>query len=143
MAIYRRILEFSGTVDTDIHDATNQVAQVAADSGITEGFVLVFAPGSTAAVTTMENEPGALGDLRRLLERLAPAGGLYAHNERWCDGNGFSHLRSTLLGPSLGVPLGGGRLMLGAWQQIVVLDFDNRPRQRRIIVTVQGELGGS
>ena len=113
---------------------------MAADSGLgTEGSVLVFTPGSTAAVTTIEYEPGALSDLERLLEELAPAGGEYAHNRCWGDGNGYSHLRSALLGPSLTVPLEAGRLMLGAWQQIVVLDFDNRPRRRKVVVSVQGE----
>ncbi|MCB2194021.1 MAG: secondary thiamine-phosphate synthase enzyme YjbQ [Deltaproteobacteria bacterium] len=139
MAIYRRILEMAGTAGTDIHEVTGQVARVAADSGLSQGSVLVFTPGSTAAVTTIEYEPGALSDLRRLLEELAPADGEYAHNERWGDGNGYSHLRSALLGPSLTVPLEAGRLMLGTWQQIVVLDFDNRPRQRKVVVTVQGE----
>ncbi|MBU1275785.1 MAG: secondary thiamine-phosphate synthase enzyme YjbQ [Proteobacteria bacterium] len=139
MAVYRQILELAGTAGTDIHDVTGQVNEAVAASGIREGGVLVFTPGSTAAVTTIEYEPGALSDLGRLLEALAPAGGEYAHNQRWGDGNGYSHLRSALLGPSLGAPLAEGRLILGAWQQIVVLDFDNRPRKRRVVVTVQGE----
>ncbi|MCF8043393.1 MAG: secondary thiamine-phosphate synthase enzyme YjbQ [Desulfarculaceae bacterium] len=139
MAIYRRILELDGTADTDIHEVTGQVAKVAADSGLDQGSVLVFTPGSTAAVTTIEYESGALSDLGRLLETLAPAGGEYAHNQRWGDGNGYSHLRSALVGPSLTVPLEAGGLMLGTWQQIVVLDFDNRPRRRKVVVTVQGE----
>ena len=139
MAVYRQILEFAGTAGTDIHEVTGQVAAVAADSGLGQGSVLVFTPGSTAAVTTIEYETGALSDLERLLEELAPAGGEYAHNRRWGDGNGYSHLRSALLGPSLTVPLEAGRLMLGTWQQIVVLDFDNRPRRRKVVVSVQGE----
>ncbi len=139
MSIYREILELAGTAGVDIHDVTDQVARAAVASGIKEGMVVVFTPGSTAAVTTIEYEEGVLSDLERLLERLAPAGGLYAHNQRWADGNGYSHLRATLLGPSLAVPLGNGRLMLGVWQQIVVLDFDNRPRQRRVVVSVQGD----
>lgn len=138
MAVYRQILELDGTAGADIHEVTGQVAAVATDSGLDQGSVLVFTPGSTAAVTTIEYEPGALSDLRRLLEELAPADGDYAHNQRWGDGNGYSHLRSALLGPSLTVPLEAGRLMLGAWQQIVVLDFDNRPRRRKVVVTVQG-----
>jgi len=138
MTVYRQILELDGTAGTDIHEVTGQVARVAAESGLDQGSVLVFTPGSTAAVTTIEYEPGALSDLRRLLEELAPADGEYAHNQRWGDGNGYSHLRSALLGPSLTVPLEAGRLMLGTWQQIVVLDFDNRPRRRKVVVTVQG-----
>jgi len=139
MTVYRKILELDGTAGTDIHEVTGQVAAVAADSGLSRGSVLVFTPGSTAAVTTIEYEPGALSDLRRLLEELAPADGEYAHNQRWGDGNGYSHLRSALLGPSLTVPLEAGRLMLGTWQQVVVLDFDNRPRRRKVVVSVQGE----
>ena len=139
MAIFRRILELDGTAGTDIHEVTGQVAEVAAESGLAQGLVSVFTPGSTAAVTTIEHESGALSDLRRLLEDLAPAAGEYAHNLRWGDGNGYSHLRAALLGPSLTVPLEGGRPLLGAWQQIVVLDFDNRPRRRQVVVSVVGE----
>jgi len=128
-----------GTAGTDIHEVTGQVAEVAAESGLAQGLVSVFTPGSTAAVTTIEYESGALSDLRRLLEDLAPAAGEYAHNLRWGDGNGYSHLRAALLGPSLTVPLEGGRPLLGAWQQIVVLDFDNRPRRRQVVVSVVGE----
>jgi secondary thiamine-phosphate synthase enzyme len=139
MAIFRRILQLDGTAGTDIHEVTGQVAEVAAESGLAQGLVLVFTPGSTAAVTTIEHESGALSDLRRLLEELAPAAGEYAHNLRWGDGNGYSHLRAALLGPSLTVPLEGCRPLLGTWQQIVVLDFDNRPRRRQVMVTVVGE----
>ncbi|BEQ13101.1 secondary thiamine-phosphate synthase enzyme YjbQ [Desulfoferula mesophila] len=139
MAIFRRILELDGTAGTDIHEVTGQVAEVAAASGLAQGLVSVFTPGSTAAVTTIEHESGALSDLRRLLEDLAPAAGEYAHNLRWGDGNGYSHLRAALLGPSLTVPLEGGRPLSGTWQQIVVLDFDNRPRRRQVVVSVVGE----
>jgi secondary thiamine-phosphate synthase enzyme len=139
MNIHRHTIELPGTAGTDIHDVTGQVARAAAGSGINEGSVLVFTPGSTAAVTTIEHESGCLADLRRLLDQLVPPQGDYAHNQRWGDGNGYSHLRAALLGPSLTVPLAGGRLVLGTWQQIVVLDFDNRPRTRRVVISVQGQ----
>lgn len=98
----------------------------------------MFVPGSTAGVTTIKFEPGALSDLRTALERTAPEGARYAHDSRWGDGNGFSHVRAALLGPSLSVPFTGKRLLLGTWQQIVLFDFDNRPRKRRVVVQVVG-----
>lgn len=131
-------LELMGSAGTDIHDVTPQVRAALAQSHVGEGLVTVFVPGSTAAVTTIEHEPGALADLRAALERIAPAGADYAHNAAWGDGNGYSHLRAALLGPSLAVPVQGGRLSLGDWQQIVVLDLDNRPRRRRVVVQVLG-----
>ncbi|MCF8034102.1 MAG: secondary thiamine-phosphate synthase enzyme YjbQ [Desulfarculaceae bacterium] len=139
MKIYRQTIELAGTAGTDVHEVTGQVAQVVAEAGVSQGMVLVFTPGSTAAVTTIEHESGCLADLRRLLDRLAPPDGEYAHNLRWGDGNGYSHLRAALLGPSLTVPVVDHGLGLGTWQQIVVLDFDNRPRSRRVIITVQGQ----
>ena len=131
-------LELMGSAGTDIHDVTPQVRAALARSPVRQGLVTVFVPGSTAAVTTIEHEPGALADLRAALERLAPAGAEYAHNAAWGDGNGYSHLRAALLGPSLAVPVHEGQLTLGDWQQIVVLDLDNRPRQRRVVVQVLG-----
>ena len=97
-------------------------------------------PGSTAAVTTIEYESGALSDLKQALEKLAPKEGRYAHNERWHDGNGYSHVRAALLGPSLSVPVDQGELLLGVWQQIVVLDFDNRARRRKVAIQVLGDM---
>ncbi|MCB2228661.1 MAG: secondary thiamine-phosphate synthase enzyme YjbQ [Desulfarculaceae bacterium] len=139
MKIYRQTISLTGTAGTDVHEVTGEVARVVAASGIGEGTVLVFTPGSTAAVTTIEHESGCLSDLKRLLDQLAPPDGEYAHNLRWGDGNGYSHLRAALLGPSLTVPVMGGGLGLGTWQRIVVLDFDNRPRDRRVVISVQGE----
>jgi secondary thiamine-phosphate synthase enzyme len=109
-----------------------------APSGITDGSVLLFVSGSTAAVTTIEYESGAVDDLRDAIERLAPAGQSYRHDQRWGDGNGYAHVRAALLGPSLTIPLSGGRMLLGTWQQIVVLDFDNRPRTREVQVQITG-----
>ena len=123
----------------DIQDITAQVEARLTDSGVRDGIVTVFIPGSTAAITTIEYESGALADLRRAIEELAPQDREYAHNARWDDGNGFAHVRSALLGPSLTVPVRGGELQLGTWQQIILLDFDNRPRQRTVLVQVLGE----
>lgn len=137
--IHREELELSTSADTDIHDLTHEVERVIAVSGVCDGQVLVFTPGSTAAITTIEFESGAVADFKRLLERLAPSGGEYAHNQRWGDGNGYSHVRAALVGPSLTVPVAGGRLVHGTWQQIILCDFDNRPRRRRVVVQVMGE----
>jgi secondary thiamine-phosphate synthase enzyme len=117
-------------------DVTNDVEDLVARSGIREGMVVVALTGSTGAVTTIEYEDGALGDLRRALDRLAPADGDYAHNARWGDGNGFSHVRSALLKTSLAVPVMDGRLVLGTWQQIVVLNLDNRARERELVAVI-------
>jgi secondary thiamine-phosphate synthase enzyme len=132
-------LELAGSAGTDIHDVTGAVNQAVAASGVTQGLVTVHVPGSTGAVTTIEYESGALADLRDCLERLAPADGQYAHNLRWHDGNGYSHLRAALLGPSLSIPVVEGRPVLGTWQQVVVLDFDNKPRRRRVVIQVLGD----
>ncbi len=139
MTLHRHELHFDTIPDTDIHDLTAEVSRVVADSGIREGQVLVFTPGSTAAITTIEFESGALSDFKRLFEQLVPSGAEYEHNLRWHDGNGYSHVRAALLGPSLTVPVAVGQLVLGTWQQIILCDFDNRPRQRRVVVQVMGE----
>lgn len=109
-----------------------------AEAGIAEGMVVVSVPGSTASVTTIEYESGALADLRAAIERLAPEALEYAHDRRWGDGNGFSHVRAALLGPSVTMPVHEGRLVRGTWQQLVLLDFDNGARTRRIAVQVLG-----
>jgi secondary thiamine-phosphate synthase enzyme len=119
-------------------DVTDDVAAFLAESGVRDGAVIVSLTGSTGAVTTIEYEGGALADLRRALDRLAPATGDYAHNARWGDGNGFSHIRSALLKTSLAVPVVDGRLQLGTWQQIVVINLDNRPREREVVAVVVG-----
>ena len=120
-------------------DVTPEVAGEIKQAGIANGTVTVFVPGSTGGVTTVEFEDGLVRDLDELFERLAPQGPEYHHDARWGDGNGFSHCRASLLGPSLTVPVVDGELTLGTWQQIVFLDFDNRGRQRRLIVQVMGE----
>ncbi len=139
MMIHLEQLELDGGSGTDIHDVTGRVAAAVEASGVREGLVTVHAPGSTAGVTTIEYEPGVLADLRAALERLAPEGIAYAHDARWGDGNGYAHVRAALLGPSLSLPVVEGRPLLGAWQQVVVVDFDNRPRRRRVLIQVLGD----
>ena len=125
--------------DADTPDITEAVARAVAESGLTSGTVTVFCPGSTSAVTTIEYEEGAVADLQQVFDEVVPPSRDYLHNERWGDGNGHSHVRAALLGPSLSVPFVGRRLTLGTWQQIVYVDFDNRPRQRDIVVQIIGE----
>lgn len=123
----------------DIVDITEEVAKAVAASGITSGTVTVFIAGSTAGVTTVEYEPGLVADLQELWERVAPSNIEYQHNRRWHDGNGHSHVRASLLGASLTVPFEKKSLILGTWQQIVVVDFDNRARSRQVILQIIGE----
>ncbi len=130
--------EFETTGDTDIVDLTGEVLRFVSDSGVRDGLVVVFTPGSTAGITTIEYESGAVADLKAALERMAPRHAEYQHNLRWGDGNGYSHVRSALVGPSLAVPIVDGRPELGTWQQIVLCDFDNRPRRRVVRLQVIG-----
>jgi secondary thiamine-phosphate synthase enzyme len=123
----------------DLKDITRDVSEAIRDSGMNDGIVTVFISGSTGGVTTIEFEPGAVRDFQDFVERSIPAGGTYRHNERWGDGNGFSHVRAAALGPSLTVPFQHRALALGTWQQIVVVDFDNVPRQRKVILQILGE----
>ncbi len=124
---------------SDIHDLTREVVKAAAQSGIICGVAVIFVPGSTAGITTIEFESGAVHDLKQALERLAPMADTYEHNRRWGDGNGFSHVRAALLGPSLSAPIQNGQLVLGTWQQIILVDFDNRPRNRDVLVQLVGD----
>jgi len=124
---------------SDILDVTNEAQQKLSESGLQAGTVTFFASGATAGVTTIEYEPGLLKDVPEMLEKIAPQQARYAHNDTWHDGNGASHVRATLLGPSLVVPFTDGRLLLGTWQQVVFVDFDVRPRQRRLVMQIMGE----
>jgi len=142
--IHTEVVETPTSGETDILDLTGSVDEVIGRSGIAEGMAHLFVPGSTAALTTIEFESGVVNDLKRAIERLAPRGERYEHDQRWGDGNGYSHVRAALMGPSLSVPVSGGRLILGTWQQIVLCDFDNRPRsgrsgRRKVIVRVLGQ----
>jgi secondary thiamine-phosphate synthase enzyme len=124
---------------SDIIDMTPRVIDALKRSGIADGLVTVFCPGSTGAVTTIEYESGVLRDLQKAIERIAPSNIPYEHDKRWGDGNGFSHVRAALMKPSLTIPIIKGKLTLGTWQQIVFIDFDNRKRERNLSVHVMGE----
>jgi secondary thiamine-phosphate synthase enzyme len=123
----------------DIIDVTAKVREQIEKQKIERGLVTLFISGSTAALTTVEYEPGLVQDLREFVEKLIPSDRKYHHDDRWGDDNGFSHLRASLFGPSLAIPIENGRPMLGTWQQIVLLDFDNRPRVREITIQLIGE----
>ncbi len=123
----------------DVHDITALVARVVTESDLSSGLATASVVGSTAVVTTIEFEPGAVADLDRLLDRLAPRDGDYAHHARWGDDNGSSHVRAALMGPSLTIPFERGELLLGTWQQIVLLECDTRPRRRPFVVQLMGE----
>jgi secondary thiamine-phosphate synthase enzyme len=124
---------------SDIHDITARVEEIIAKSGIKNGLICVFAVGSTASVSTIEYEPALVEDFREQLEKFAPHTMRSRHSETWGDDNGFSHIRATFMGPGVTVPVHDGDLVLGTWQQIVVIDHDNRPRSRKIFVQVIGE----
>jgi secondary thiamine-phosphate synthase enzyme len=136
--IATRYLEFE-THSGEVLDITDEVQEALEKTSLKTGVVTVFVTGATAAVTTIEYEDGLVADLGDALQRIAPVEIDYAHNERWHDGNGHSHIRASLLGPSLTVPFCERRLMLGTWQQIVFLELDNRPRQRKVVVQIMGE----
>jgi secondary thiamine-phosphate synthase enzyme len=131
-------LRFSTDGDGDVVDITAGVESVVASAGVTDGLVSVFVPGSTAAVTAMEYEPGGVHDLREALARLVPSEGRYEHNRLNGDTNSHAHIKAAIVGPSETIPVRGGRLEMGTWQQLVLVDFDDRPRQRTVLVHVVG-----
>lgn len=139
MPVETRYFEAETKGRCDMLDVTSLVGREVSGTGMSSGTATVFVPGSTCGVTTIEYESGVLEDLRDAFERAAPENIPYAHNARWGDGNGHSHVRAAMLGPSLAVPFADGRLLLGTWQQIVLVDFDNRPRTRKVVVQVAGE----
>ncbi|MCP4715549.1 MAG: YjbQ family protein [Deltaproteobacteria bacterium] len=136
MAIKTLTIQTKTSHRTDIIDIGPQVNKALSATPGREGFVHLFVPGSTAALTTIEYEEGVVRDLQHAIERLAPENITYEHDRRWGDGNGYAHVRAALLGPSLTIPLSNGRMLLGTWQQIVLCDFDNRPRTRDITVQI-------
>ena len=138
MAVHTGQLRFSTEGDGDVIDLTEGVQSVLDSAGVESGIVSVFVPGSTAAVTAMEYEPGGVHDLRAALDRLVPAEGDYEHNRLNADTNSHAHIRAAIVGPSETVPVRAGRLELGTWQQLVLVDFDDRPRQRTVVVQVIG-----
>jgi secondary thiamine-phosphate synthase enzyme len=137
--IHSETISLSTKGFTDIIDMTHDVVGVLERSKIEDGLVTVFCPGSTGSVTTIEYESGVLKDLQKAIEKIIPSNIPYEHDRRWGDGNGFSHVRAALMKPSLTIPLIKGRLTLGTWQQIVFIDFDNRRRERNILIQVMGE----
>jgi len=139
MAIYMREIEVDAKADVDLHDITPQVGKAVHDSGLRDGIVTVFVPGATGAVSTIEYEPGLLKDIPRALERIAPTDIAYEHHKTWGCDNGRSHVRATLIGPSLVVPFTNGSLILGTWQQIVFMNLDTKARRRRVVLQVMGE----
>jgi secondary thiamine-phosphate synthase enzyme len=139
MSVLQKSFRVSTRGHSDVLDITPQVARIVAESGVQQGIVNIAGVGSTLGITTLEFEPGCVADLRRALDQIAPAAADYAHNARWGDGNGYAHLRSALVGTTRSFPVTAGRIMTGTWQQIVLCDFDNRARDRQVLVTVVGE----
>jgi secondary thiamine-phosphate synthase enzyme len=139
MSVKSSSIQLNTQGNADIHDITDPVKGAVQESGLQNGIVTVFCPSSTSALTTIEYESGALNDLRRLFDEIIDPGRHYAHDARWGDGNGHSHVRAALLKASFTVPFIDGRLTLGTWQQIIYIDFDNRPRRRELVVQMIGE----
>ena len=137
VAVREIVLQTRG--DGDVLDLTAQVAGFVGTAGVSSGMVVVAVVGSTAGITTIEYEPGLVADLRKAFDRIPPAGIAYEHDRRWGDGNGHAHVRASMLGPSVTLPLVEGKVVLGTWQQVVLVDFDTRPRTRRVVVQVMGE----
>lgn len=139
MKVINEKIAFSTKGNPDLIDITAKVEDILASSGLKKGNLTVFVVGSTAAITTFEYEPGLISDMRDLYEKLIPQNKHYSHDATWGDANGFSHLRAALQGPSLAFPFENAKLMLGTWQQIVLAEFDNRPRKREVVVQIIGE----
>lgn len=139
MAVISTSIQITTQGNTDIHEITDQVVKQVNASGLGQGIVTIFCPSSTSGITTIEYEPGCVADLRRMFDELIPSKRAYQHDDTWGDANGFSHIRASLLKASLTIPFVSGKLTLGTWQQIIYVDFDNRPRQRELIVQIMGE----
>ena len=139
MQTITKSIEISSRGHTDIIDLTRDVQELLRDSGLSEGNLTLFVSGSTAGITSIEYEPGLLRDLPEAFEKFAPTGVTYHHDAAWGDGNGYAHVRAAMLGASFTTPFTAGKLLLGTWQQIVLIDFDNRPRQRSVVVQMMGE----
>jgi secondary thiamine-phosphate synthase enzyme len=137
--IFNQAIDLSTKGHGDVIDLTPNVVGVLSKSKIDTGIVTVFVIGSTAAITTIEFEPNLVADFNEMFQKIAPEGVPYHHDNTWGDRNGYAHVRSSLLGPSLVVPFSGGKLALGQWQQVVLVDFDERPRERQIFVQIMGE----
>ena len=138
MTVKTKYIELKTRGNADILDITQEVTKMVAETRLNAGIITLFSPSATSAITTIEYESGCLTDLRRLFDEIVDPARHYDHNARWGDGNGHSHVRAALLGPSLTVPFVDGRLTLGTWQQIIFIDFDNRGRQRRLVAQILG-----
>jgi secondary thiamine-phosphate synthase enzyme len=139
MTVVTSYIQFQTGGNGDVHDITRKVEAAVSETGLRDGTVTIFCPSATSALTTLEYESGCVHDLQRLFDEIVDPSRHYAHNARWGDGNGHSHVRAALLGPSLTVPFVDNTLTLGTWQQIVYVDFDNRPRRRELVVQAIGE----
>ncbi|MFH1889156.1 MAG: secondary thiamine-phosphate synthase enzyme YjbQ [Candidatus Omnitrophota bacterium] len=139
MRIITEKIKLNTNGNPDLINITEEVCDILSKSKLKEGSIALFVVGSTAALTTFEYEPGMVQDMRDLYDKLIPRGKHYAHDETWGDANGFSHLRAALQGPNLTIPFEDGKLCLGTWQQVVLAEFDNRPRKRTIIAQITGE----
>ncbi len=137
--VFQRSVSVSTKMHGDMHDLTDGVDKIVAESGIAAGMVNISVVGSTAAISTIEFEPGLKKDLPDLLDRLIPPSRSYGHEQAWHDGNGHSHLQATLLGPSVTLPVSEGKLVVGTWQQVFLIELDIKPRNREVVVTVYGE----
>ncbi len=139
MAVETRYIPVETGGDGDILELTQDIQNQINSSGINDGVVTIFTPSATSGITTLEFEPGCVEDLQRLFNEIIPPEQNYAHNQRWGDGNGHSHIRAGLIKPSLTVPIVEGKMTLGTWQSIILVDFDNRPRERNLVVQIMGE----
>lgn len=139
MNIVTKVVQLRSSKENDIIDVTKQTSDALRESGLNDGIINVFVAGSTAAITTIEYEPGLRHDFPKMLSRIAPKDIQYRHDETWHDGNGHSHVRASLVGPSLTVPFSNGVLILGTWQQIVMLEMDTKPRERVLTMQILGE----
>lgn len=139
MPIQSESVSLNARHEGEIIDITDEIQRIVAAGKIRDGVAFMFVAGATAALTTMEYEPGLIADFPSMLERVAPKAASYEHERQWHDGNGHSHVRASLIGPDLFVPIRGGRLMLGTWQQIVFVELDTRPRERTVILQIIGE----
>ena len=139
MNVVTKVVQLRSSKENDIIDVTKQTSNALRESGLNNGIINVFVAGSTAAITTIEYEPGLRHDFPKMLSRIAPEGFQYRHDETWHDGNGHSHVRASLVGPSLTVPFSNGVLILGTWQQIVMLEMDTKPRERVLTIQILGE----
>jgi len=137
--IFQKKISLATRGFNDIIDITPSLRSIIQESRIKNGLLAVFVPGSTAGLTTIEYEPGLIEDIPEMLEKIAPMQARYHHDQTWHDGNGYAHLRAALIGPSLTIPFEQSQMQLGTWQQVVLIDFDNHPRQRHLHVQIQGE----